>query len=88
MEKFTDLKLNFKNLPRYLLASITMAVIIYITRKQIGSLPTKAIQAATPLIILVAMGVLIYGALLYLLSKDFREFIKELSEFAFSIRKR
>ena len=81
MRKFTKLRLNLKNLTHYLAASTTMTIAVYIVRTYIGSLPAKAIEAAPPILALVAIGALTYGAILYLINKEFRSLLREVRSF-------
>jgi len=81
MRKFTKLRLNLRNLSHYLIASTIMITVIYMIRARIGPLPARAIEAAPPILVLVAIGTLIYGVTLYLISKEFRVFLKEVKSF-------
>jgi len=81
MRKFTELKLGFKNLPYYLLASTIMMAVVYIIRTYIGPLPARAFEAAPPILSSIAIGALTYGAILYLISDSFKLFVKEVYKF-------
>ena len=81
MRKFTELRLSLKNLPHYLTASIIMTTVVYMIRLRIGPIPARAIEAAPPILILVAVGTLTYGAILYLISKEFRTLLREVRSF-------
>jgi len=81
MRKLTKLRLNLKNLTHYLAASTIMIIVVYVVRTYIGLLPAKAIEAAPPILVLVAIGALTYGAILYLISKEFRSFLREVGPF-------
>jgi len=84
MRKFTELRLSLKNLPHYLTASIIMTTVVYMIRLRIGPIPARAIEAAPPILILVAVGTLTYGAILYLISKEFRTLLREVRSFILS----
>ena len=81
MRRFTVLKLDLRNLPHYLLASTIMAVVVCSVRTCIGPLSARALEAALPILFLVAIGALTYGAIMYLINRDFRLFIKEVYSF-------
>ena len=81
MRKFTKLRLNLRNLLHYLIASTIMITVIYMIRARIGPLPARAIEAAPPILVLVSIGALTYGAILYLISRNFRFFVKEVYKF-------
>ena len=81
MRKFTKLRLNLKNLPHYLTASTIMTAVVYMIRLRIGPIPARVIEAAPLILILVAVGALTYGAILYLISKEFRALLREVGSF-------
>lgn len=81
MRSFTKLRLNLRNLPHYLIASTLMITVIYIVRAKIGRLPAGAIEATSWILVLITTGALTYGVTLYILSKDFRIFLKEVKSF-------
>jgi len=81
MKKLTKLKLTYRNLGHYMIASMIMAASIYFLRGRIGPLPSRAVEAAPPILGLVLLGAAIYGAVLYLISKHFRSFLKEVWSF-------
>ena len=84
MRKFTKLRLSFKNLPHYLVASTIMIAVVRLVRTYIGPLSARAYEAALPILVLIAIGALTYGAILYLISRDFRFFVKEVYKFVSS----
>ena len=81
MRKLTKLNLTYRNLIHYIAASAVMAAVIYLLRMRMPPLPTRAVEAAPPIIILVALGAIIYGAILYATSQEFRNFLKEVRIF-------
>ena len=81
MRKFTKLRLNLKNLTHYLVASTIMTIVVYAVRTYIGSLPAKAIEAASPALSLVILGAVIYVLTLCLISRHFRSYLKEVWSF-------
>jgi len=58
-----------------------MAITIYILRVQIGKLSAKAIKAALPILMLIIVGALIYIGILYLMSRRFRNILKDIYVF-------
>jgi len=85
MREFTKLRLNLKNLTHYLAASTIMTIVVYVVRAYVGLLPAKAIEAAPPILALVTIGVLTYGAILYLISEEFRSLLREVRSFIASM---
>jgi len=81
MRRFTELRLNLKNLPHYLTASTIMTAVVYMIRLHIGFIPARAIEAAPPILVLVAVGALTYGVILYFISKEFRSLLREVRSF-------
>ena len=81
MNKMTNFRLNLGCLKPYLVASAVMAMIIYTLRNMLGPLPVEVLKAAPLIIALVIIGALIYGGTLYLISREFREFLKEVRSF-------
>ena len=77
MRRFTELRLNLKNLPYYLTASTIMTAVVYMIRLQIGPIPARAIEAAPPILFLVILGAVIYIAILCAADQDFRNLVKE-----------
>jgi len=83
MKKLTKLKLTYGNLSHYVAASIIMVALIYLLRTRIGRLPSRALEAAPPILFLVILGAIIYGTILYVTNQDFRNLIKEAKIFVF-----
>jgi len=81
MKRFTELRLNLKNLPHYLTASTIMTAVVYMIRLRIGPISARAIEAAPPILVLVAVGALTYGVILYVISKEFRSLFREVRSF-------
>ena len=81
MKRLTGFHLNLKDIRDYITASAIMAIIVYILRTQIGNLSAKAIEAAPPILILILVGAAIYTGVLYLISHQFRVFVKEVHYF-------
>ncbi|MCD6089686.1 hypothetical protein J7K07_08240, partial [Candidatus Bathyarchaeota archaeon] len=81
MKKLTKLRINLKNMKDYIAASAIMAITIYILRVQIGKLSAKAIKAALPILMLIIVGALIYIGILYLMSRRFRNILKDIYVF-------
>jgi len=81
MRRLTELRLTFRGVRNYIIASAIMTVIIYILRIRIGSLPVKAIEAAVPILMLIIVGAIIYASTLYLISQEFRSFLKDIRVF-------
>ena len=81
MNKMTDFRLNFGSLKPYLIASAVMATSVYVLRSMLGPLPARVLEAAPLIVALVVVGALIYGGTLYLISREFREFLKEARTF-------
>ena len=81
MKKMTSFRLNFRSLKPYLTASVVMAMAVYAFRNMLGPLPARVLEAAPLIIALVVVGALIYGGTLYLISREFREFLREARSF-------
>jgi len=81
MKKMTNFRLNFGCLKPYLIASAVMTVAVYALRNMFGALPGRVLEAAPLIIALVVVGALIYGGTLFLISKEFRRFLKEVRSF-------
>jgi len=81
MRRFTELRLNLKNLPHYLTASTIMTAVVYMIRLQIGPIPARAIEAAPPILFIVILGAVIYVVILCLISRHFRSYLKEVWSF-------
>ena len=81
MRRFTELRLNLKNLPHYLTASIIMTAVVYMIRLRIGPIPARAIEAAPPIFFLVILGAVNYTVILCLISRHFRSYLKEVWSF-------
>jgi len=81
MKKYTSLHLSRGNIVHYLIASAIMAIFVYILRMSIGEPPSKAIEAALHILPLIVTGAVIYGAVLYVINRDFRSFLREVYSF-------
>ena len=81
MKKLTELRINLKNTKDYIAASAIMAITIYILRMQIGKLSAKAIKATPPILMLIVVGALVYVGILYLMSRRFRDLLKDIYVF-------
>jgi len=81
MSRMTDFRLNFGCLKPYFIASAVMIIVVYALRNMLGPLPARVLEAAPLIVALVVVGALIYGGTLYLISRQFREFLKEARSF-------
>jgi len=86
MKKMTSFQISFEILKPYLIASVVMVAVVYALRNMLGPLPARVLEAAPIIISLVAVGALIYGGILYLISKEFREFLREARSFISNYR--
>ncbi|RLE62269.1 MAG: hypothetical protein DRJ38_09945, partial [Thermoprotei archaeon] len=81
MRKMTSFKLNLSNLKPYLISAIVMALAVYLIREALGFKPARALEAGCQILFLVVIGGAIYGGILYLISKEFRRFLREVRNF-------
>ncbi|MEM2385330.1 MAG: hypothetical protein QXL74_08655 [Candidatus Bathyarchaeia archaeon] len=81
MKKMTGLKLNIAGLKPYFVASMIMAIAVFTLKSAVGTLPAKVLEAAPILFFFIVVGTLIYVGVLYLISNDFRVFLKEVQGF-------
>jgi len=81
MRKMTPFKLNLSTLKPYLISAIIMALAVYLIREALGFKPARALEAGCQILLLVVIGGTIYGGILYLISKEFRRFLKEIRSF-------
>ena len=81
MRKMTPFKLNLSTLKPYLISAIVMALAVYLIREALGFKPARALEAGCQILLLVIIGGAIYGGILYLISKEFRRFLREVKNF-------
>ena len=81
MKKITSFRLNFSSLKGYLISSVIMALAVYAIKEALGFRPARALEAASIILLLVAIGGTIYGGILYLINREFRSFLKEVRSF-------
>jgi len=77
MYKLINFRLRIRVLSRYALASIPMAVAVYLLRSSMGAPGISVHEAALKLVYLTLAGGLIYFAALYLISGEFRQLVRE-----------
>jgi len=81
MRKMTPFKLNLSTLKPYLISAIVMALAVYLIREALGFKPARALEAGCQILLLVVIGGAIYGGILYLISKEFRRFLRDVRDF-------
>ena len=81
MRDMTSFRLNLSTLKPYLASATIMALAIYALREALGFRPARALEAGCQILLLVIIGGAIYGGVLYLISKEFRRFLREVRNF-------
>ncbi len=81
MRDKTSFRLNLSSLKSYLISAIIMALTVYAIREALGFRPARALEAGCQILFLVIIGGTIYGGILYLISKEFRRFLKDVKNF-------
>jgi len=81
MRDMTSFRLNLSTLKPYLISATIMALAVYALREALGFRPARALEAGCQILFLVIIGGAIYGGVLYLISKEFRRFLREVRNF-------
>ena len=81
MRDMTSFRLNLSALKPYLASATIMALAVYALREVLGFKPARALEAGCQILLLVIVGGAIYGGVLYLISKEFRRFLREVRNF-------
>jgi len=81
MRDMTSFRLNLSTLKPYLASATIMALAVYALREALAFRPARALEAGYQILLLVMIGGAIYGGVLYLISKEFRRFLREVKNF-------